>query len=94
MRSTQRAAFAGVLSLITAAPLAAQQQVPFRNNIPVAPQGLSVPSLPPAPVRYETAEGQNIEVTVVVRGLRAALESRVRGRRHDARHGAGGQVCA
>ena len=28
-----------------------------------------MPSLPPAPVRYETAEGQNIEVTVVTRGL-------------------------
>ena len=69
MRTTQRAAFAGVLSLITAAPLAAQQQVPFRNNIPVAPQGLSVPSLPSAPVHYQTAEGQNIEVAVVVRGL-------------------------
>ena len=56
------------LATALAAPLAAQQQVPFRNNIPVAPQGLSVPSLPPAPVRYETAEGQNIEVTVLVRG--------------------------
>ena len=52
-----------------AAPLAAQQTVPFRNNIPVAPQGLSLPPLPAAPVRYETAEGQSIELTVVTRGL-------------------------
>ncbi len=55
------------LAAALAAPLAAQQQVPFRNNIPVAPQGLSVPSLPPAPVRYETAEGQNIEVELSLR---------------------------
>jgi hypothetical protein len=36
--------FSGVLSLIAlaaAAPAAAQQQVPFRNDIPVAPQGIS-----------------------------------------------------
>jgi len=57
------------LVLAAAAPLAAQQTVPFRNNIPVAPQGLSLPPLPTAPVRYETAEGQSIELTVVTRGL-------------------------
>jgi glucose/arabinose dehydrogenase len=55
--------------LFAAAPLAAQQQVPFRNNIPVAPQGLKQIPLPASPVRYETAEGQNIEVQVVTRGL-------------------------
>jgi glucose/arabinose dehydrogenase len=54
---------------LVAAPLAAQQQVPFRNDIPVAPQGLAELPPPTAPVRYETAEGQNIEVTVVTRGL-------------------------
>ena len=58
-----------MLMIATAAPLGAQQQVPFRNNIPVAPQGL--PELPPPaePVRYATAEGQDIVVTVVTRGL-------------------------
>jgi glucose/arabinose dehydrogenase len=54
---------------LAAAPLAAQQQVPFRNNIPVSPQGLSEQPLPDAPVRYETAEDQNIAVEVMVRGL-------------------------
>src|SRR5262245_8582533 len=55
--------------LAFAAPLSAQQTVPFRNNIPVAPQGLTLPPLPSAPVRYETAEGQSVELTVVTRGL-------------------------
>jgi glucose/arabinose dehydrogenase len=57
------------LALALAAPLGAQQRVPFRNNIPVAPQGLREVPPPAAPVRYETAEGQNIEVSVVTRGL-------------------------
>jgi glucose/arabinose dehydrogenase len=50
-------------------PLAAQQEVPMRNNTPVAPQGIKIPPLPDAPVRYETAEGQNIRVSVVARGF-------------------------
>jgi glucose/arabinose dehydrogenase len=51
-------------------PLAGQQEVPFRGDTPIAPQGLKVPPLPDAPVRYETAEGQNIRVSVYARGLR------------------------
>ena len=66
-RVVQRRAI--TIALATAAPVAAQQQVPFRNDIPVAPQGISERPLPAQPVRYETAEGQNIEVTVVTRGL-------------------------
>lgn len=65
-----RNVIAAALALAAVAPLAAQQQVPFRNNIPVAPQGLSERPLPPAPVRFETAEGQDIEVSVVATGLR------------------------
>ena len=42
----------------------------MRNNTPVAPQGIKVPPLPDAPVRYETAEGQNIRVSVYARGFR------------------------
>jgi len=53
-----------------AAPLSAQREVPMRGDTPVAPQGIRVPALPDAPVRYETAEGQNIRVTVHARGLR------------------------
>ena len=52
-----------------AVPLAAQQEVPMRGNTPVAPQGIKIPPLPDAPVRYETAEGQNIRVSVFARGF-------------------------
>ena len=51
------------------APLAAQQDVPMRNNTPVAPQGIKIPPLPETPVRYETAEGQTIKVGVYARGF-------------------------
>ena len=61
------AAFALV---ILAVPLAAQQEVPMRGTTPVAPQGIKIPPLPDAPVRYETAEGQNIRVSVYARGFR------------------------
>jgi glucose/arabinose dehydrogenase len=75
----------GLLSLLSAAALAivaalalsasngslaAQQEVPMRNNTPVAPQGIKIPPLPDTPVRYETAEGQTIRVGVYARGFR------------------------
>jgi glucose/arabinose dehydrogenase len=47
----------------------AQQTVPFRNNIPVAPTGIPARSLPDKPVDYDTAEGQKIRVVVAARGL-------------------------
>ena len=50
--------------------LFAQQEVPMRGNTPVAPQGIKIPPLPDTPVRYETAEGQNIRVSVYARGFR------------------------
>jgi aldose sugar dehydrogenase len=68
MHYAMRSTYGGLLVLVTM-PLVAQQSVPFRNNIPVAPQGLSELPPPAAPVHYETAEGQNIEVTTVTRGL-------------------------
>jgi glucose/arabinose dehydrogenase len=60
-------ALAAVAAL--AIPLAAQQEVPMRNNTPVAPQGIKIPPLPETPVRYETAEGQTIKVGVYARGF-------------------------
>jgi glucose/arabinose dehydrogenase len=66
---TKRQMLTAALGLTLAAPLGAQQQVPFRNNIPVAPQGLSERQLPTSPMRYETAEDQDIEVSVVARGF-------------------------
>ncbi|HZJ30445.1 MAG TPA: PQQ-dependent sugar dehydrogenase [Vicinamibacterales bacterium] len=49
--------------------LAAQQDVPFNGTTPRAPQGLKIPPLPEAPVRFETGEGQNIKVSVYARGF-------------------------
>jgi aldose sugar dehydrogenase len=60
---------ATALALATVTPLGAQQRVPFRNNIPVAPQGLEQLPPPAQPVHYATAEGQKIEVALVTRGL-------------------------
>src|SRR5436190_4714521 len=47
----------------------AQQKVPFRGEIPIAPSGIPMLPLPDGPVVYDTAEGQRIRVTVLVRGL-------------------------
>ena len=58
-----------IVLAVLAVPLMAQQEVPMRNNTPVAPQGIKIPPLPEAPVRYETAEGQNIRVSVLARGF-------------------------
>jgi glucose/arabinose dehydrogenase len=62
--------FLAVAVLVALAmPLAAQQEVPMRGTTPVAPQGIKIPPLPDAPVRYETAEGQTIRVSVYARGF-------------------------
>ena len=63
--------------LVWGAPLAillssvgiAQQRVPFRGTTPVAPQGIQAIPLPEKPVEYHTAEGQDIRVVVVAKGL-------------------------
>jgi glucose/arabinose dehydrogenase len=61
--------FAAAAVVLLTMPLAAQQNVPMRGNTPVAPPGFKTPPLPDAPLRYETAEGQNIRVAVHVRGI-------------------------
>src|SRR4030095_7480182 len=48
---------------------AAQQTVPFRNNIPVAPTGLANRPLPSLPMVFDTGEGQRIRVSLVTKGL-------------------------
>lgn len=62
-------AFAILLACIAVTAAIAQQTVPFRNNIPVAPSGIPAVPLPDKPVVYDTAEGQRIRVVVVTRGL-------------------------
>jgi glucose/arabinose dehydrogenase len=69
MNGLMRPLAAAVLAAL-AVPLAAQQEVPVgRGGTPVAPQGIKIPPLPDAPVRYETAEGQTIRVSVYARGF-------------------------
>src|SRR5688500_20199652 len=68
MNAVMRPLFAAALAVL-AVPLAAPQEVPMRGNTPVAPQGIKIPPLPDAPVRYETAEGQTIRVSVYARGF-------------------------
>jgi glucose/arabinose dehydrogenase len=60
---------AAALLAALAVPLAAQQEVRMNGTTPVAPQGIKIPPLPTAPVRYETAEGQTINVSVYARGF-------------------------
>lgn len=62
-------AWAVLIASVCAVVPAAQQRVPFRNNIPVAPQGIPPVPLPEKPLEFHTAEGQDIRVVVVARGL-------------------------
>jgi len=62
-------AWAVLIASVCAVVTAAQQRVPFRNNIPVAPQGIPPVPLPEKPLEFHTAEGQDIRVVVVARGL-------------------------
>jgi glucose/arabinose dehydrogenase len=66
LRVTEAAVLTATLFV---SPLAAQQDVPMRGGIPVAPSGLVVPPLPDRPIVYDTAEGQDIRVVVVARNL-------------------------
>jgi aldose sugar dehydrogenase len=66
---TRMIGLAGLVAASIAMPAFAQRDVPMRNGIPVAPDGLVVPPLPKEPVVYDTAEGQMIRVSVIARGL-------------------------
>ena len=59
----------GAILVLAGATIGAQQNVPFRGNTPIAPQGLTSPPLPQKPVEFHTAEGQDIRVVVVARGI-------------------------
>jgi glucose/arabinose dehydrogenase len=61
---------AASLAVVWATHSSAQQRVPRGNNgTPVAPQGLSEAAPPTAPVRFATAEGQDIIVETWVTGI-------------------------
>ncbi len=71
MRNPSTLAAVGLLiagALAMARPAEAQQHVPFANGIPVAPE-LALEPLPKQPVVYQTAEKQDIRVSVVTRGM-------------------------
>jgi glucose/arabinose dehydrogenase len=57
------------LAILLTTVVTAQQRVPFRGTTPVAPQGIPPVPLPEKPVDYHTAEGQDIRVTVVAKGM-------------------------
>src|SRR5580698_2481478 len=52
-----------------AAPVSAQQNVPFAYGVPVAPTGLAHQPLGKGPFLYKTAEQQDIRVTVLLRDI-------------------------
>jgi glucose/arabinose dehydrogenase len=56
------------LGACAAVNASAQQSVPFAGGVPVAPE-LAVPPVPTEPKVYDTAEGMDIRVVVVARGL-------------------------
>jgi glucose/arabinose dehydrogenase len=65
-----RLALAGALVLTFSAVGFAQQTVPRgRGGVPVAPNGIPAVPLPDKPMEFKTAEGQNIRVVVVARGM-------------------------
>ncbi len=68
-RRSFRVVCLGLSMALAASAALAQQKVPLRNGIPVAPSGLAIPPLPDQPVYYKTAEGQDIRVVVLTRGL-------------------------
>ena len=69
---------------LVAVPLAAQQEVPMRGNTPVAPQGIKIPPLPDAPVRYETGGAEHSRERLRAR-LPESMEHGIRVGRHDPR---------
>ena len=54
-----KSSFILALTLLGVSPAMAQQDVPFANGIPVAPE-LQVPPVPHEPRVYETAEGMDV----------------------------------
>jgi glucose/arabinose dehydrogenase len=65
-----RFAFGTAIVLTLAGVLSAQQTVPRgRGGTPVAPSGIPAVPLPDTPLDFPTAEGQNIRVVVVARGM-------------------------
>jgi aldose sugar dehydrogenase len=54
---------------LTAGGAWAQQEVPFRGGIPLAPEGLANQPLPEGPLEFPTGEGLDIRVVVLTKEL-------------------------
>jgi glucose/arabinose dehydrogenase len=67
-RPTRRIVGALLAAALATASAHAQQNVPFANGIPVAPE-MPLRPMPTQPVEYPTAEGMRIKVSVVTRGI-------------------------
>lgn len=68
LTAVRRSAALALAALLAQGALA-QQNVPFRMGIPVAPTGLADKPLGDGPFEYPTAEGQDIRVTVLTKAL-------------------------
>lgn len=64
-----RSLLALACAALFSASASAQQNVPFRMGIPVAPSGLADKPLGNGPFDYPTAEGMDIRVTVLTKAL-------------------------
>jgi len=62
-------------ALMIAAGVSGQQNVPFQNGIPLAPDGLAHRPLPKLPMEFDTGEGQRIRVVAVARGLESPFSA-------------------
>src|SRR5690606_35238782 len=58
-----------VLAAGFACAAVAQQEVPFRGGIPVAPEGLADLALGDGPFEFPTGEGQDIRVVALTKSL-------------------------
>jgi len=65
----RRLALAPIVAVGFAAAALAQQDVPFRGGIPLAPEGLANMPLPDGPLEFPTGEGMDIRVVVVTKEL-------------------------
>ncbi len=70
-RTVNRLSRGAVASLVAGFAIAAvaQQDVPFRGGIPLAPEGLAEMPLPEGPFEYPTAEGMDIRAVVLTKEL-------------------------
>jgi len=68
-RGLQRLALAPIVTAGLVSAALAQQDVPFRGGIPLAPEGLADIPLPEGPLEFPTGEDMDIRVVVITKEL-------------------------